>query len=443
VNETGGRTFGTEAALLAGARFVTVAALFGVQVLAARVLGPAPLAAAAVGQTVGMIAALVANGGLNIAAIYILQRERETWIELVPKFSALLVAACALSIVIVIVVGPAILGWAIGDTEPWLILASAILAASMIAFEVSGALLLGLDRSDAYARVELLRGGGTLAAVAILLLGPSASESGFVVGLGLGYAMAAALGLLTTRRTGVPIGPRFDPAFSRVALGFGLRGQVGNVLQFLGVRLDLLIVPALLDLRAAGIYVVAVRTADAVGQVATAVSALVFPRVAGHADPRSTDFTERTTRMTLVAVAIPAFVIGIGAEPILRVLYGDVYAGGTTALLVLLVAMVPLSLTRIIAADLKGRGRPGLVSWASLLAAAATVVLDLLLVPPFGIVGAAIASLLAYAAGAVVILLLYRLATDARLSALVPTLSDVRSLLRSGAALVRASQRLD
>lgn len=441
MNESGGRSFGTEAALLAVARFVTVAALFGVQVIAARVLGPEALAAATVGQTIGMIAALIANGGLNIASVYLLQREPSTRSATVPKVSALLVAACAIAIVLVLAVGPAVAGWAIGEADVWLVVGAAGFAAAMIAFEVAGAILLGLGLTAGFTRMELLRGIGSLAAVAVLLFGPWASAPGFVVGLGLGYAVAAALGLVATQRSGMPIVPRYDADFSRRALGFGLRGQVGNVLQFLGVRLDLLIVPALVDLRAAGVYVVAVRTADIVGQVATAVSSLVFPRVAGHDDARSTIFTERTTRMTLVAVALPALVIGIGAGPILRIVFGEVYAGGTGALIILLVGMVPLSLTRLIAADLKGRGRPGLVSWASLLSAVATVVLDLALVPAFGIIGAAVASLAAYGAGAIAILLLYRSVTGARLAALVPTPADVRELVQSGAALARAARR--
>ena len=441
MNDTGGRSFGTEAALLTAARFVTVAALFVVQVLAARVLGPEALAAAAVGQTIGMIAALVANGGLNIAAIYYLQRARDDRATLVPRLSALLIAACAVSIVIVVAVGPAVVGWAVGEDDPSLVIGAAGFAAAMIAFEVAGAVLLGLGRSASFTRMELTRGIGSLLAVGVLLLGPWSTAPGFVVGLALGYALAAALGLLATGRAGVALMPRFDAQFSRAALGFGLRGQVGNVLQFLGVRLDLLIVPALVDLRAAGIYVVAVRTSDVVGQVATAASSLVFPRVAGQQDSHSTDFTERATRMTLVAVAMPAVLIAVAAEPILRLLFGEVYAAGTNALVILLVAMVPLSLTRIVAADLKGRGRPGLVSWASLLSAVATVCLDLLLVPQLGIVGAAIASLLAYTIGAAAILLMYRSATAARLGALVPTLADLRDLVQSGAAVARAGRR--
>jgi O-antigen/teichoic acid export membrane protein len=145
--------------------------------------------------------------------------------------------------------------------------------------------------------------------------------------------------------------------------------------------------------------------------------------------------------MTLLAVAIPAIVLALVAEPTLRLVFGEVYAAGTSALLVLLVAMVPLSLSRILAADLKGRGRPGLVSWASLLSAVATVALDLALVPAFGILGAALASLLAYTAGAIAILLLFRHVTGARLAALAPTIADLRALIASGAALARPGRR--
>jgi stage V sporulation protein B len=437
VEETAGRSFGIEAALLAAARFVSVAALFGVHVLAARLLGPEALGAAAAGQTVGIIAALVANGGLNIAAIYLLRRSPAERDVIVPRIAGLGAAASALAVVLVLVVGPVALAWAAGAVDVSLVAAAGALGATMIAFEVSGAVLLGIGSARGYTLMEVVRGVGTLIAVAALLAGPWATDAGFVVGLALGYAIAAALGVTITGRRGAPLAPRFDGTFARDALAFGIRGQVGNVLQFLGVRLDLLLVPALLDLRAAGIYVVAVRTSDVVGQVATAVASLVFPSVAGQDDVRATRFTESVTRMTLVAVAIPALVIGLAAEPILRVLFGDVYGAGTTTLVILLVAMVPLSLTRVLAADLKGRGRPGLVSWASAGSAVATVLLDLALVPTLGLAGAAVASVLAYTIGAVTILALYRTATGAELGALVPGPADVRRLVAFGTDLAR------
>ena len=166
-----------------------------------------------------------------------------------------------------LILAPLVFGLVLHETDWPLLVAAAAMGATMIAFEFSGALQLGLDQPGRFSVLELVRGWGSLLAVGLLLIGPLRTDAGFVVGMALGYAAAAVMGLGWTRRSGFSLAPRLDTSFSRTALGFGLRGQVGNVFQFLGVRLDLLLVPALLDLRTAGIYYVAVRVSDVVGQV--------------------------------------------------------------------------------------------------------------------------------------------------------------------------------
>lgn len=422
------RGFGADVVLLAGARLATVAAFFGVSVAGARLLSPEMLGSATVGQTLGMIAALVANGGVNIATIYVLRQEPGRAITLVPRLVALAVGSAGLAMLLVVAASPFVLGGLV-DAWAWPLMAvSALLAAAMIGFEFAGALLLGTGRTGWFTAVELARGGGALIAVTILLLGPWRSDAGFVVGLALGYAFAALLGLTRTRRDRLSLVPRYDREVAGRALAFGVRGQVGNVFAFLGARLDLLLVPALLDLRAAGIYVIAVRSSDVIGQVATAAASFVFPRVADRTAGAATLLTERATRATLIVVAASALALGLAAEPVLRIAFGAVYAEGTTALLILLVAALPLALGRILAADLKGRGRPGLVSWSSLLMVVATVVLDLALIPVLGIEGAALASLIAYAAGAVALMMAFRSVGGGRLTALVPRPADVRDM---------------
>lgn len=423
------RGVGPNAMLLTAARLSTVAAFFGVSVVAARLLTAEGVGSAAVAQTIGMIAALVANGGLNIATVYLLQRRRDEQSVIVPRLTALALVACVLALLLVLTSAPIVLGLLDGrDTWP-LIIGAGLLGAAMIAFEFSGALLLGLGRPSMFTLIELVRGWGSLAAVTVLLVSPWRTDGGLVVGLALGYAAAAVMGLTWTDRDRTVLWPRYDRRFSSEVLGFGLRGQVGNVLQFLGVRLDLLLVPALLDLRAAGIYFVAVRMSDVVGQAATAASSLVFPHVAAQEDRRATLLTERATRMTLLVVSVSALVLGLVGETVLRLAFGPDYVAGTSALLVLLVATLPLAMGRILAADLKGRGRPGLVSICAALAVAATVIFDLVLIPTWGIVGAAAASLVAYGVSTAAMLVAYRAVTGGRLGALLPRPSDATQLL--------------
>ena len=425
----GGRRFGTQVAFLAAARLSTVAALFGVSVVGARLLSPDALGSAAVGQTVGMIGGLLANAGINISTIYFLQQRPAERPSLVRHLLAIAIGAGAAAILVVLLAAPLIFGLVIERTDWPLLAAAAALGATMIAFEFSGALLLGLEQPGRYTMLELIRGWGSLLGVALLLIGPLRTDAGLVTGMALGYAAAAVMGLGWTRQSGMSLVPDPDPAFTRTALGFGLRGQIGNVFQFLGVRMDLLLVPALLDLRSAGIYFVAVRISDVVGQAATAAASLVFPRVAALADRRHTTLTERVTRLTLWLVAATALALGLAGELILRVAFGPEYVAGTVVLPILLVAVLPLSLGRILAADLKGRGRPELVSLGALAAVGATFVFQLALIPVLGLRGAGLAAALAHTSSAIILLLGYRSVTGGRLSSLVPRPADLADLV--------------
>ena len=323
----GGRRFGAQVVALTGARLSSVIAFFGITVVGARLLTPEALGSAAVGQTVGMIAALVANAGINISTIYFLQQRPAERAPIVQRLVAIAIGAISVAIGLVLISSPIVFGYVLNRTDWPLLLAAAAMGSTMIAFEFSGALMLGLGQPGRFTVLELIRGWGSLLAVGFLLIGPLRTDAGFVLGMALGYAAAAVMGLGWTRGSGFSLSPRVDTTFSRTALGFGLRGQIGNVFQFLGVRLDVLLVPALLDLRAAGVYYVAVRVSDVVGQAATAAASLIFPRVAALADRRSTALTERVTRMTLWLVAAAALVLALSGELILRVFFGVEYVG--------------------------------------------------------------------------------------------------------------------
>ena len=434
------RGFGRDALQLSAARLSSVAALFGVNVAAARLLDPEAVGAVAVGQTVGLLAAMLANGGLNISTVFFLRRSPTERDAVAGALVALASASCAVAIVAAIASAPIVFSTVLGSPEWGLLLAAALMAASMIAFEFTGAVLLAIGRTGRFTLQELGRGWGSLAAVIVALVLLRRPES-VLAGLAVGYAAGAALGWAWSHRT-VRMVPRVDAAFSRRALAFGLRGQAGNILQYVGLRVDLLLVPAFMTLQAGGLYFVAVRVSDAVGQIGTAAASLLFPRVVAEDDRSSTRLTERVARVTMLGVAVVAALLGVAADPVLRIVFGGGYASGAPALQVLLAGAVPLSLCRVLVADLKGRGRPGLASMGSMAMAGATVALDVVLIPAWGLMGAALASLIGYALGAVALATAYHRVTGGAILALMPRWSDVRDLagLAGRAWRVRATE---
>lgn len=418
-------------------RFGSVGAAFLTNVIAARLLGAAGLGAAAVAIVIATLSVLIANGGLGITSIYYLGRRPELRSEIVNNLAAMTMVSVVVATLLMLAFIPPTLALVLPGHPPGVLIAAAALVPAMVAADVGSATLLGLHARGMYMGLEAVRNFGTLAATALVLGLGARTEEAYVLAIAGATAVAAAVAWGGVARVSGAIHPRFDGSFVRESLSMGIRGQAGNVLQFVNLRLDLLLVSALLRVEAAGVYLVALRVAEVVVQVANSVAALIFPRVASQADPADTTSTERATRVTLSVVAVSAVALAVVAEPLLTITFGEAFRGGTVALRLTLLGMVPLALTRILTGDLKGRGRADLASIANLLAVAMTAVFGLLLIPAFGIEGAAMAGVAAYAGLAVALLIAYHYVTRAPLRRLVPRPADARLVWDLGRRAIR------
>ena len=432
------RSFSTDVALLTGVRFGSVGAVFLTNVLAARLLGAAGLGAAAVAIVIGTLSVLIANGGLGITSIYFLGRRPAQRTDIVNNIAAMTMVSVVVAMLLMLAFIPPTLAFVLPPGHaPGVLIAAVVLVPVMLAADVGGAMLLGLHARGRYMGLEAIRNFGTLAATALVLGLGARTEEAYVLAIAGATAVAAVVAWVGVARVSGAIHPRFDGSFVREALSMGIRGQAGNVLQFANLRLDLLLVSALLRVQAAGVYLVALRVAEVAVQVANSVAALTFPHVASQADPNDTTSTERATRVTLAIVAISAVALALVAEPLLTIAFGEGFRSGTSALRLMLLGMVPLALSRIVTSDLKGRGRADLVSLANLLGVGLTAVFGLLLIPPFGIEGAAMASVAAYVGLTIALLLAYRYVTRAPLRRLVPRPGDARLIWNLGRRALR------
>jgi O-antigen/teichoic acid export membrane protein len=443
------RTFARAVLGLGIVRLLAVAAGFGTAVAGARLLGPSGLGSASVALTTGLIAGVVFNCGINIAAIYLLGRGRDRSHAIVGSLTVMALCAAAVAFFVTTALWHQISDVVTAQPRDYLGPVAGFVAATVILYEFGGAVVLGLGQMQTYTRAELTRATATFALTWILLTTMSASDAAFVSAAAAAYVAAAIVPFIAIRRELDTIPISWNPPIAREALSIGVRGQLGNILQYLNLRVDQLFVPALLQLHAAGIYAIAVRVSEVVAQIASSAASLIFPAVARGTDTDSTVLTERTIRITIVVVAAAAVVLGLLAEPLHVIGFGEEFRGGTATVRLLLVAMVPLTVARILAGDLKGRGRPGLVSAVMAMTLVLTVMFDLLLIPLWGIEGAALASVIAYGASALLLGLAFVQITPASLGRLVPRPADIAALValarvvvdrRSAAVSVKAQK---
>lgn len=201
--------------------------------------------------------------------------------------------------------------------------------------------------------------------------------------------------------------PRWRPsrAVWRDSLRFGFRDYPGVLTEFTTMRLDQIVLGRFAASEAIGLYFVAVRLSEMTTVLASSVADAVMPRIAstqgqGRSDERdgsAAQMLARSLRLTFGAQMLVSIPLWIGAPLLLRVVYGAEFAQAAGVLRLLLVASLVWSAGAIVVGGLSGFGHPQASTRARLAAAAVTIILLALLLPRYGIMGAAIASLAGYA----------------------------------------------
>jgi len=218
---------------------------------------------------------------------------------------------------------------------------------------------------------------------------------------------------------------RPDLGLARRSLGFGLRAYVGRVMQLGNYRLDQWLLGAISGARALGLYSVAVAWAEALWYLPTALAAVQRPDLV-RSDPRTAgERAARVFRGSILVTAISGILMIALAPFLCTVVFGEPFRDSVGQLRVLVLGAFGIVAVKLLGNALVARGRPGLQSLAVGIGFLGTIVLDVLLIPPYAGMGAAIASSAAYtAAGAAMAVIFVRL-LGPRYRDLVPRGSDV------------------
>lgn len=260
------------------------------------------------------------------------------------------------------------------------------------------AVLQGAQRLRTVNLITFLQSGALLMLTALLVIGFGWGLWGATLASAGASLLALSLFARQVRQEGGLLRPRLDPPLLRQTLTFGMRGYVGNLLQFFNYRLDVFIVGAMLGPTAVGLYGAAVMLAELLWRLPHAVSFVIFPTAAAL---RPADMNRLTPRIVLATLAIAALG-GAGlvlfGQPLLRLVYGAAFVPAYPALLALLPGVVLLGGGKVLTNEIAGRGFLHYNSINAGLALALTVLGDLWLIPRLGILGAALASSIAYSA---------------------------------------------
>ncbi len=391
--------------------------VFASAVVAARVLGVDGFGGYGTAAALAVVASIIATLGMQPLLVREIARDPAAapgWIAAAHRIKAFAVAAMVALLVVVT---------ALSSLPPAVGAAAFMLAAAYAvgAFADNlSAYFQGMERMHVWTEASALLGfvtgvGGLLAVLA------TRSLLVFCVAPILGQI--AALGWLLWR---APAGVRRPSPVPGSHTAVLLRALVPFAVAFIATtifyRADVLILAHARPQSDVGIYTAARRFLDVGQAVALAGAGAAYPRLARSTARSGRRQVEGLGTVAMMAVPAAGLLFVLRA-PLVRLLFGPAYGAAAPLLALLAPALVPLAvnmycLSAFAAAD---RAADAARNWAG--AAILVVILDLWLIPLYGPLGAALASLAAETALAASFLLSLR---QGRVAARMPGGTAVR-----------------
>ena len=266
-----------------------------------------------------------------------------------------------------------------------------------------------------------------------------------ITALGVGFAIAGLAGtvfaiwLLRSVCPGI-LQPARDRWALRSMIGFSWPQTLSQSLYLATLWTDVLVLAHFGTSRQVGIYGLIVALLAPVSQLTVAVSQAFTPRIAGtHARGDSASMAQMLQRVSYWNLAVALPILGSMAvlrEPLLE-LFGRGYVAGATPLILLAIGQLVLNAAGPLTAVINLSGHPRVTLFDNALVFVANLALCIVLVPRYGMSGAAASTLIALC-----LVTLIQVGQVARLFRIHPFLTDQLRCLAAGGIAALATTGL-
>jgi O-antigen/teichoic acid export membrane protein len=251
--------------------------------------------------------------------------------------------------------------------------------------------------------LSMALGQGALFGVGWWMLGFHYGLIPFVISFAAVRVLDVLFTFLLIRRSVAPLRPSFDVDFWPTLMRGGLLFAAIMVLDDISFRIDTVFLGHWVSYAQIGWYKAAYKIPEGLAEIHAIVSLTLLPSLAVAFTQSRQDVVDLyrcgVKLLLLAGLPLVAFV-WLEAEPIVRMAFGTQFMPSAEVLRVLILVVPLLFLTGISSVVLMGIDKVEVTFWRSVLAAGVNVLLNLLLIPRMGIMGAAISTVLTELAAA-------------------------------------------
>ncbi len=199
------------------------------------------------------------------------------------------------------------------------------------------------------------------------------------------------------------------------------------MLQHINLRLDVFFLARFRGEAAVGIYSIAVTLSELSWLATDALTFAVVTRQVNAREAEAADITARGVRMNLFLALIFGGLIALASPLILPLLYGQPFLAAVPAIWILVPAAAAMAAWRSTNQGLVRFAAPWILPTIGTAALLINVAANFVLIPRFGMVGAALASVVCYAIGAIAAARVLMVAGGIRPRQLVPGREEIKT----------------
>ena len=210
----------------------------------------------------------------------------------------------------------------------------------------------------------------------------------------------------------------FDRKLVVESVKFGIIPFAALLIINLNFKADIYMVKYYLDSKEVGLYSLGVSIAEMLWLVPEAISLVLFAKVSNIDKSKDKYFTSKVCRFSLNVSTIGTVILFFTADKLIPLMYGNDFVPSVMPLKILLPGIVMMNLYLILHADLTARGKALVTLKVFLLALVVNILLNIKMIPAYGINGAAFSSTVSYSLGAILLAYIYSKITGTSFAAL-------------------------
>lgn len=199
----------------------------------------------------------------------------------------------------------------------------------------------------------------------------------------------------------------FSVDIAKTIIRKGLLFALALFLVQINYKIDVILLKKFVDYKSIGLYTLGVSTAELLWQVPTAISVVILSRTAIYGDNEQKWIISKTIRLSILILTFLSVCAYVLVPILIPFIYGQDFSGSIPVTRALLLGVTVFSVFIILNSRILGSGFPEYTIYLFIPCLIIKISLNFLLIPIFGIIGAAWSSNISYFLAAIGVLIIF------------------------------------